>query len=204
MTNNKRQVYNLQLDKEINYNKGLLMILRHLKPYLKSFILVSIFLLIATIIGSSILPLLTKRAIDINIANKDTHGLLITTGIFVGFALLNILFSYFRIFATGKISQKILFNIRREIFAKIQNLPSKFFSENQSGDIIQRLTGNVDGINNFFSEGLIRILGIFFTIVIVLISMFLQNWMLGLIALLGGVLMIVFIFIQGKIVEKPI
>lgn len=204
MMNNKKQTYNLQLDETINYKKGFLLILRHLKPYLKGFVLVSIFLLIATIIGSSVLPLLTKRAIDVNIAQKDTHGLLITTGIFVGFALINILFSYFRIFVTGKISQKILFNIRQEIFAKIQNLPSKFFSENQSGDIIQRLTGNVDGINNFFSEGLIRILGIFFTIVIVLISMFLQNWTLGLIALIGGIIMITFIFIQGKIIEKPI
>lgn len=204
MTNSRKQIYNLQLDKEINYGKGFRLILRHLRPYLKGFILVSFLLLIATIIASSILPLLTKRAIDVNIANKDTHGLFVTTVIFIGFALLNIVFSYFRIFATGKISQKILFNIRREIFAKIQNLPSKFFSENQSGDIIQRLTGNVDGINNFFSEGLIRILGIFFTIVIVLVSMFLQNWILGLIALFWGVVMVVFIFIQGRILEKPI
>ncbi len=204
MMNNKKQIYNLQIDDRTDYKKGLLLIFRHLRPYLKGFILVSILLLIATIIGSSILPLLTKKAIDINIANKDTHGLFITTVIFIGFALFNILFSYFRIFVTGKISQKILFNIRREIFGKIQNLPSKFFSENQSGDIIQRLTGNVDGINNFFSEGLIRILGIFFTVVIVLVSMFLQNWILGLIALLGGIIMVIFIFIQGKIVEKPI
>jgi len=202
--NNKNQSYNLQLDKEVNYKQGMALILKHVKPYIKGFILVSIFLLIATIIGSSILPLLTKRAIDVNIANKDTQGLLVTSAIFIGFAILNTIFSYLRIFITGKISQKILFNIRRDIFVKIQSLPSKFFSENQSGDIIQRLTGNVDGINNFFSEGLIRILGIFFTVVIVLVSMFIQNWALGLIALLGGILMISFIFLQGKIVEKPI
>lgn len=202
--NNKNQSYNLQLDREVNYKQGLMLVLKHVKPYIKGFVLVSIFLLIATIIGSSILPLLTKRAIDVNIANKDTQGLIVTSAIFVGFAILNTLFSYLRIYITGKISQKILFNIRRDIFVKIQSLPSKFFAENQSGDIIQRLTGNVDGINNFFSEGLIRILGIFFTVVIVLISMFLQNWVLGLIALAGGILMIFFIFLQGKIVERPI
>jgi len=202
--NNKNQSYNLQLDREVNYKQGLMLVLKHVKPYIKGFGLVSIFLLIATIIGSSILPLLVKRAIDVNITNKDPQGLIVTSTIFIGFAILNTIFSYLRIFITGKISQKILFNIRRDIFAKIQSLPSKFFAENQSGDIIQRLTGNVDGINNFFSEGLIRILGIFFTVVIVLISMFLQNWVLGLIALAGGILMIFFIFLQGKIVERPI
>jgi len=202
--NNKKQSYNLQLEQEVNYKQGLMLVLKYVRPHTRSFVLVSIFLLIATIIGSSILPLLTKRAIDVNIVNEDTQGLITTSAIFVGFAILNIIFSYLRIFITGKISQEILFNIRRDIFTKIQTLPSKFFSENKSGDIIQRLTGNVDGINNFFSEGLIRILGIFFTVVIVLISIFLQNWVVGLIALTGGILMIFFIFLQGKILEKPI
>ncbi len=200
----KNQTYNLQLDRDVDYKKGIKLILRHTKPYIFSFILISLGLLLATILGNSILPRLLKTAIDINITNRDLSGLTQTTMIFVGLALVYLILSYVRLFFTGKLGQRILFNIRRELFNKIQMLPSKFFSDNQSGDIIQRLTGNVDALSAFFSEGIIRLLDIIFSVVIILISIFLQNDIIGLIALGGAFIMVIYILIQGRIIEKPI
>jgi len=200
----KNQRYNLQLDGNVDYNKGLKLVLRHVKPYLFPFILISIALLAATILGNSILPRLLKQAIDINITNKDLAGLTHTTLIFVALALIYLVLSYIRLFFTGKLGQSILFNIRKELFNKIQTLPSKFFSDNQSGDIIQRLTGNVDALSSFFSEGIIRLLDIVFSIAIILISIFLQSKLIGFISLGGAFVMIIYIIIQGRIIEKPI
>ncbi|MBU1120170.1 ABC transporter ATP-binding protein/permease [Patescibacteria group bacterium] len=200
----RNQTYNLQLDGDIDYNKGLRLIFKYVKPYLFPFILISITLLIATILGNSILPQLLKRAIDIDITNKDLNGLMQTTLIFVGLAAIYLVLSYVRLFFTGKLGQHILFNIRKDLFNKIQTLPSKFFSDNQSGDIIQRLTGNVDTLNSFFSEGIIRLLDIVFSVIIILGSIFLQSKLIGFIALGGAFLMILYIIIQGRIIEKPI
>ncbi len=200
----KNQTYNLQLDGDVNYNKGLKLVLRHVKPYLFPFILICIALLAATILGNSILPQLLKRAIDVNITNKDLTGLMYTTLIFIGLGVIYLVLSYIRLFFTGKLGQNILFNIRKELFNKIQTLPSKFFSDNQSGDIIQRLTGNVDALSAFFSEGIIRLLDIVFSIAIILISIFLQSELIGFIALGGAIIMIIYIAIQGRIIEKPI
>lgn len=196
--------YNLQEKNNINYNRGLKLILRHTKPYLIPFILICFCLLLAVILGNSVLPLLIKRAIDVNITNKDLTGLLYTTLIFIGLVIIYVILSYIRMFFTGKLGQRILFNIREELFNKIQTLPSKFFSDNQSGDIIQRLTGNVDALNSFFSEGVIRFLDVFFSLVIILISIFFQSRLIGLITILGTIVMIAFVLIQGKVMEQPL
>lgn len=203
-TMSKNQKYNLQLDENVDYNKGLKLVLRHVKPYLFPFILISLCLLVATILGNAILPRLLKQAIDVNITNKDLAGLTRTTLIFVGLGVIYLILSYIRLFFTGKLGQNILFNIRKELFNKIQTLPSRFFSDNQSGDIIQRLTGNVDTLSSFFSEGIIRLLDIVFSVVIILISIFLQSNIIGYIALGGAFVMIIYIAIQGRIIEKPI
>lgn len=195
--------YNLQ-EGDIDYAKGIKLILSHVKPYVFPFILISICLLVSTILGNSYLPRLLKHAIDIDITNQDTTGLTQTTFLFVGLAIIYLVLSYIRMFFTGKLGQTILFNIRRDLFNKIQTMPSKFFSDNQSGDIIQRLTGNVDTLAGFFSEGIIRLLDIVFSVVIILVSIFLQNNIIGFIALGGAFVMVVYIVIQGKFMEKPI
>jgi len=200
----EQKSYNLQNKEDIDYSKGLKLILRHTKQYILPFLLVCIVLLIATVIGNSLLPQLLKRAIDINMANHDLNGLTQTTIIFVILAVIYVILSYIRLFFTGKLGQKVLFDIRKELFNKIQTLPSKFFSDNQSGDIIQRLTGNVDALNSFFSEGIIRFLDISFSILVIVISIFYQSTIIGAIAIGGTILMIAYVIIQGRVMEKPL
>lgn len=204
MTNKNQHSYNLQTNDTSNSLDGLKLILKYTRPYIFSFLLVSICLLTAVILGSSIIPQLIKRAIDINIAQKDNAGLLYTSLLFSALVLIYLLLSYIRIFFTGKLGQRILFNIRNDVFKKLQTLPSRFFSDNPSGDIIQRLTGNVDGLNIFFSEGIIRFLDIIFSAAVIIISIFLQSKAIGIITIGGTLIMIAFVIIQGKVMEKPI
>lgn len=205
ITMNKLQKsYNLQTEQPIDYNKGLKLILKHTRKYILPFSLISLCLLAASIIGSYFIPKLTKYAIDVNMGNKDINGLIHTTIIFIALVIIYLILSYIRIYFLGKLGQTILFDIRQDLFEKIQKLPNKFFSDNQSGDIIQRLTGNVDSISSFFNEGVMRFLDITFSLVIIMISLFVQNTTIGLISVGGAFVMILFVIIQGRVMEHPL
>lgn len=196
--------YNLNKDERVNTKKGLSLIVRHFKPYLFTLVLISFALLASNILGVVLIPKLVQRSIDIDIANKDIDGLLntVTTALFV--LIFTAIANYIRVRTTGILSQKVLFNIREEIFKKIQELPTQFVSDNQTGDIIQRLTGNVDGLNKFFSEGLVRLMNISFMMLTILTMLFSLDWRIASISLLSTTAVFVFLLVQGKFLEKPI
>ena len=200
--NSNKTNYNLQEIEKSNKKQSLL--LRHILPNIWILVLIAILLLTVGIIGNYFQPQLLKKALDVNIVNRDVQGLTQTTLIYLALSIFSIFFNFLRIRTTGILGQKMLFNIRSEIFRKIQSLPTKFFSDNQSGDIIQRLTGNVEGINSFFSEGLVRMLGISFNILTIGVVMFILDWRLALVSVIGGILMLIFLAVQGEIIEKPI
>ena len=196
--------YNLHKDKEPNNKDGIKLLLRHAKPYAWTTVLILIALIGSNIFGNVLIPKLAQKAIDVDIANKDMTSLLNTiyqAGILL---VVTAIANYTRVRSTGIFSQKILFNIRQEVFRKIQELPTQFVSDNQTGDIIQRLTGNVESLSSFFSEGLVRILNISVMMITITIAMFLLSWQVALISLIATVIVIGFIIIQGKFVEKPI
>jgi ABC-type multidrug transport system fused ATPase/permease subunit len=196
--------YNLLDEQNVSDKEGLKLIIKHFKPFTFSLIIIILLLLGVNILGSYVLPRIGQFAIDNFVVNKDLVGLK-NLGI-IGAVLIsfNIILNYFRVRTTGELAQKILFNIREEVFIKIQNLPSKFTTDNQSGELIQRLTGNVEGVNQFFSEGLVRILNITFIISTTLVAMFLHNWKVALISLISGLIVLIFIIIQTKLLEKKI
>ena len=196
--------YNLNKDKKVNNKEGISFIIRHLKTQGWLLALVALLLLISNIIGQYVIPKLTQKAIDIDIPSGDFSNIQNTVIIALIVLAIYAIFSYFRVQLTGVMGQKMLFNIRKEIFQKIQDLPTQFVSDNQTGDVIQRLTGNVESINQFLSEGLVRIFQIFFVSCIILTSMFLLNWQITMISVAGTILVIIFLIIQGKLVEKPI
>lgn len=202
MENNKKTNYNLNEIENGSRKDNLLF--RHFKPHWPTLILILFFLLIVNILRNYYQPQLLKHALDVDIVNQDIQGLTNTSLLYALTAVGFIIGTFLRIRTTGRLSQKILFNIRREIFNKIQTLPTKFFSDNQSGDIIQRLTGNVEGIDRFFSEGLIRLFGISFQLLTTIAMMLYLDWKLALVSIIGGILILLFLAIQGNILEKPI
>jgi ATP-binding cassette subfamily B protein len=196
--------YNLNKKEYVNTRKGLKLLVRHFKPYLPLFSLVLISLLITNILSVIAIPKLAQIAIDQNILKGDVSGLLqILLYIFI-ILIFTTIGHYVRVRSTGILSQKVLFNIRQEIFNKIQELPTQFISDNQAGDVIQRLTGNVEALNTFFSEGFVRIMQLTFSLLGVLVAMYLLDWRIATISLIATVITLLFISLQGKFLEKPI
>lgn len=184
-----------------NTNQGLKLILRQFKPFKLQIALILIFVIIST--GASVfMPQLLQRAIDVDIANKDLGSLTNTTILFVIAIIVFFICSVLQTRTTGVMGQKVLFNLRAQIFKKLQQLPLGFFTQNNSGDIIIRLTGNVEGINRFFSEGLVRSVNIFFSLIGYSIFMLVLNVPLALVTIVSGIIFIAFLFFQGRVLEK--
>ena len=193
-----------KISEEKNNKKALSLLLKHFKPHLALFVLVIISLAITNTLSTIVIPNLAKKAIDENILNGDLDGLVKTLSYILMALVFTTLGQYARVRSSGILSQKVLFKIRQEVFNKIQALPTQFISDNQTGDLIQRLTGNVEALNTFFSEGLVRTMQIAFSLIGLLIAMYLLDWRVATISLISAVVTFLFIIFQGRFLEKPI
>ena len=78
--------------------------------------------------------------------------------------------------------QKVLADMRVQIFEKVEKLSLQYVEDKEAGDLMSRLVNDIDAINNFLSQGLTQSIGSLFAIVGVVIAMFALNWQLALAA----------------------
>jgi ATP-binding cassette, subfamily B, multidrug efflux pump len=171
--------------------------LRYKQKVILTFILIIIFSA-----GSTFIPKIVEYAINVNIVNSDASGLMRTSFFLVIVAILTSAIIYFSTIVSSRLSQQVLFDLRKDIFEKLQELPLSFYSSNQTGDIIQRMTENVQAINRFFTEGLIRMLNMSSLIIITLIFMAFTNLKLAMISIFAVFSVFAFLIIQGNILQK--
>ena len=98
-------------------------------------------------------------------------------------SVLALILRYFFKLSNSIAAENLVLNMRRMLFSHIQRLPFKWHGENQTGDIIQRCTSDVDMVKRFLSEQMTAVLRIIILIVLSLIFMFSMNTTLAFIAL---------------------
>jgi ATP-binding cassette subfamily B protein len=98
--------------------------------------------------------------------------------------LLSAVFSWLQQYLTVGISQGIVYELRNEVSRKLAKLPLRYFDSHARGDILSRVTNDIDNIANTLQQSLTQIITSLLTIVGVLGMMFSINWMLALISLL--------------------
>ncbi len=197
--------YKLEKIKQEKASKGLGLIVRYFLPHYKKLIMILILLAIATLSGLFI-PLLVQHVKDVNLSGEqpDAEGLNQTVLLAAGLAILSIITRYFQMRMTGLLSQSSLYEIRKDIFKKMQSLPLRFFSENNSGDIINRVTSNVESINAFLSEGMMRTLGLTFQILGILLILITVDGKLAFYSFLTILLVFVILIFQGNLLRKVV
>ena len=200
MPKSKKTTYNL--NKITQERKSAIRLLYHQFSRYKKALLAIVFFIIVYTTGEALLPKIIEYAINTNIAQGDSSGLLKTSLILAIAAIVAVIAKYFQSLVTGRISAQVLFNLREDIFVKLQSLPVEFFSENQSGDIIQRITENVSAIDRFLSQGLMRGLDLVFALLATFFFMYYTNWKIALLSTIGVVLVLIFLLIQGRFLQK--
>ncbi len=155
--------------------------------------LVFIFVVIYTILGL-FGPYLMGRAIDRYIATKQAAGLATIALLMLAVYILNNLFQAIANWIMADISQRALKQMRKDLFTHLQALSMSFFDHNPAGELMSRLTNDIDAINQAVSQNVTSLIASFLTMFGILVAMFVLNHWLALATLL--VVPIMFWFTQ--------
>lgn len=153
-------------------------------------VLVFVCATITTLIGI-IGTRLNGYAVDHFIAAKNLGGLAALCGILLGMYLLGAGTTYAQNILMLRVAQWTAADIRRDLFANLQKLPLRYFDTHSSGDLMSRLTNDVDNINLILSQSVVQLFSGIINVAGMLIAMFLLNPVLAFIALLTTPLMFI-------------
>lgn len=112
-----------------------------------------------------IAPYLMGTAVDKYIVTNNYDGLVRISIILLGVFLLALVSGYTQAQLMGRVGQRMMYNLRNNVFSKLQDLPISFFTENKSGDLISRINNDTDKINQFFSQSLVQFMSSIFTMI---------------------------------------
>jgi ATP-binding cassette subfamily B protein len=110
------------------------------------------------------------------------HGITRLAAIYLGALLCSYLFQFIQTYLMQWTGQKIMFDLRRDIFRHMQRMHIGFFDTHAVGRLVTRLTSDVDAINDMFTAGVLAIVDDFFNLTIMAAVMLTINWWLALIA----------------------
>ncbi len=137
-------------------------------------------------------PLLIGHAIDTYIQAGLYRGVIICAIVLLGLYVITLVTGYMQTKLVGTVGQRILFNLRNNIFNKLQELPIAFFNENKAGDLISRINNDTEKINQFFSQFLVQFIGSIVIMSGAAIFLLSVNLPLGSAALAPAIVLLVF------------
>jgi len=157
-------------------------LLGYIKPY-KKYVIFAILLNIVVAALGPVRPLLTKIAVDDYIANADYDGLLLIGILLFSSLLLQAVVQFFLTYFMQYLGQKVLFDLRTQIFNHIQKLALKFFDKTPIGRLVTRATNDVEALGELFSSGIVMVFSDVFIIIWILVFMFFMDFSLSLVTL---------------------
>jgi ATP-binding cassette subfamily B protein len=156
-------------------------LLSYLRPYRPQVVLA-----IAAIIVHSILelapPYLTKVVIDRYIPARDLSGLGVVALVYVGTLLGAFVLEYIQTWTMQMTGQRIMFDMRMQLYAHLQRLDLSFYDRNPVGRMMTRVTTDVDVLNELFTAGVVSVFGDIFTLAGIMAVLVFMDWRLALVA----------------------
>ena len=149
-----------------------------LKPYWKQLLVVFLAICVSSVF--SLLPaVLTGRIIDDGLIGRNLKQLIIliclSLGVTLGANLIGVLESYMNTW----IAQHITFDMRNQMYRHLQKMSQKFFTSNNQGDIVTRMTSDIGGVQQIITGTLTQIFSNVITLIVALVAMYQKNWMLA-------------------------
>ena len=178
---------------DVSNIKTLLRTVSYLKDY-KVQTFFAILMILAQTLIVAILPSFSERAVDVNIANKDVRGLLITMGIATALAVSSWLLAMGFKKILAKVTNKIVYEIRRDAFDHLETLSLYYFDSRPTGKILSRLINDVSSLKEMFTRLITSLIPNLTLIVAVVIIMLRANAVLSLSAFLVVPLLVVSIY----------
>lgn len=160
----------------------------------KRTVLLLLFTIISLILVSLIPPQILRIIIDEHLIPKKNGGLLMLGILYMSILLLNGAFESIKEVLLTVLGQKITTKIRKEMTSKLGRVSSRYFSREETGVIVSRMTNDVDSVSSMFTSGIISMFIDSFKVIGIIISIGYFSRALGLVTLI--ILPIVFIVVR--------
>lgn len=170
-------------EKAENPNESLIRLWHYFDERRNSLITVFLFIAIASISGL-FGPYLMGKGIDNYLVKKDASGLLKIVLLMVGVYGVSSLFRWLQQYIMVGISQKTIKELRSELFNKMHSLSLDFFDTNSRGELMSRLTNDIENINAVLTQSMIQFFDSIISLTAVIVIMFTLNYKLTLITIL--------------------
>ncbi|HEY0153653.1 MAG TPA: ABC transporter ATP-binding protein [Longimicrobium sp.] len=155
-------------------------LLRYLSPY-RGRVAAALVLLVIESTTQLAGPWLTKIALDQAIPARDVGFLFLLTAAYALSLLVGFVCEYGQTLLTTWLGQRVMFDLRTEIFGHLQRLSLRYFDRNPVGRLMTRVTNDVEQLNEAFSSGIVTVFGDIFTLVFILAAMLRLDWRLALV-----------------------
>ena len=170
----------------------------YIKPYAGKMIFAFALSAIGGICGL-FAPMITQHALDEAIPNKDYNMLYTLCAILVGVFILSVIFSTFRSKVMVRVSQSIIYDIRKDVFGHLQELPFQYYDDRPHGKILIRVVNYVNSVSDMLSNGLINIVLEIMNLIFIVVFMYIVDARLATVVLCGvPVLGVFMMWIKNK------
>jgi ATP-binding cassette subfamily B protein len=157
-------------------------LVRYLHPY-RLAVAGSIALLFVGAALELVGPWITMVMLDRAVPARDERLLMTITAVFTGALALSFVLQYVQSILTNWLAQRVMFDIRVELFSHMQRLSLRFFDANPVGRLMTRVTNDIEVLNEMFGAGIVTIFGDIFVLLFIVGAMFRMDWRLALVTL---------------------
>lgn len=158
-------------------------ILRYFAPYWRQEVLVLVCILVVAA-AYQFPPLFAKWIIDVAIKNHDLHALLLNVGGMVGVALVGVAIGAWQGYLNAAVGEGIMRDMRDALVQHLHRMPLSFFTSTKTGEIMNRVSSDVDSIDNVVTGTLVSIVTNAFTILTTIVAVFWLDWRLALLSMI--------------------
>lgn len=163
-------------------------LLRYVAPYKGCIVGATLAMLAVSAVGL-IQPLLLRRAVDVHIAGRDFRGLLGVSLLYLVSHLIVWVASYWQSFWMSWAGQSALYELRQDLFDHLQQLSVRFFDKRKVGELMSRVTNDIDVLAELLSSGIISVVNSLLVLVGIVVIMLILNYRLALVTFLSFPLM---------------
>jgi len=155
-------------------------LMRFVKPFKSTYYFVLITAILLSLF-STVTPYLLKVTVDDYIRPKDYPGMVMFVGLMLIALLLEVLFQFLFVFYANWLGQKVIKNLRVQLFEKILHFKMAYFDKTAVGRLVTRAVSDIETIASIFSQGLFMIIADLLKMILVIGVMLYVDWRLTLI-----------------------
>lgn len=145
----------------------------------KSILIVNVLALMIITALQFVMPQITQYIIDRVIPTQNMNALVLSITILISSAIVLGLFTYFSTYYMSIMSQEAITDLRNELYDYILRLDTHFFESSKTGDLMVRLTNDINNLQNLISANMLSMIGNLFTFIGVYAFIFVVNWQMA-------------------------